>query len=1095
MAYFRRRNFNLFTPIKFRMRNFSKILVASVILTLLATNQIFAQGSTSSAMAGLLTDANGEGLIGATVIAKHEPSGTTYGTATRADGRFNLNGLRVGGPYTIRVAYTGYKEQVKENVYLSLGQTYVYESKLDDDAEILSEVLVTAKKSLLNTEKNGASTDISEEGINVLPTVNRDLTDYARLTPQASIRGDNIISIAGANNRFNSIYIDGAVNNDVFGLAASGTNGGQTGISPISPDAIEQINVVVAPYDVKLSGFSGGGINAVTRGGSNEIEGSVYYFTRNENLSGLKVSLPDTLSRAQRKLPDFVANTFGFRIGAPIVKNKVFIFVNAEIQRNETPQPFDFANYNGNTKDQAKIEQLADRLNALGYTGRDYLEKTDKLNGAKILARLDFNLSKNHKLMVRHSYTQGESLGSQSSSNNLLRFSNAGIMFPSVTNSTAVELNSVVGSNKSNNLIVSFTNVNDDRDPVGSPRPFLNIIDGAGSIQAGSEQFSTANILEQKIFTLTNNFNIYKGKHQLTFGTHNEFFDMYNLFIRQSYGVYRYGTLDAFLNGERPNLYNRTYSLIDGDIAEDGAQAAADFKALQLGFYAQDKYSFSKRFTASLGLRVDIPMFLDNPTEATKFNETEGQKMAAAGYDLRGAVAGKSPATQLLFSPRLGFNFDVNGDRSLVLRGGAGVFTSRIPFVWPGGMFTNNGVLLASVTATATDINNTPDFVYSPDINNQYTNEDFGKTASAAQIDLFAKDFKYPQTFRTSLALDAKLPLGLVGTLEGIYSKTLNNIVYQNVNRTQPTTTLQGGPDNRNVYPNTFISNQFTDAILGYNTNQGNTYSLTAQLQKPFTNGWVGSLAYTYGQTRTINDGTSSQNSSNWLFNESVNGQNTLPLSYSDFDLGSRVIAFASKTIRYGSKMGGATTFSVFYTGESGQRFSYTYSGNLVRNSNANGQDLIYIPEQLSDINLVNDNVLGTAAEQWSALNEFIEGDEYLKANRGNYAERNARRTPFTNIFDVKVMQEFNIEMGGRKRGVQISLDIFNFGNMLKADWGRRFFVSNDNYNLITYKGNNSSTGNPEFTFRKPTNTVWNIDESGIISSIWQAQLGLRLNF
>jgi len=1077
------------------MRNISKILGASFIFMLLAANQLFAQGSTSSSIAGLLTDTNGEALIGATVIARHEPSGTTYGTATRADGRFNMTGLRVGGPYTIRVTYTGYKEQAKENVYLSLGQTYVYESVLKDDVEVLSEVLVVAKKSLLNTEKNGASTDISAEEINVLPTVNRDLTDYARLTPQASIRGDNIITIAGANNRFNSIYIDGAVNNDVFGLAASGTNGGQTGISPISPDAIDQINVVVAPYDVKLSGFSGGGINAVTRGGSNEVEGSVYYFTQNENMAGLKVSLPDTLPKSKRRLPDFVANTFGFRVGAPLVKNKVFIFVNAEIQRNETPQPFDFSNYNGNTKDQSKIDQFAARLGELGYDGLDYLEKTDKLDGAKILARLDFNLSKNHKLMVRHHYTKGESLGSQSSTNTTIRFSNSGILFPSVTNSTAVELNSTFGGNMSNSLIVSYTSVNDDRDPVGNPRPYINIQDGSGSIQAGSEQFSTANLLEQKIFTLTDNFNIYKGKHQLTFGTHNEFFDMYNLFIRQSYGVYRYSNIDDFLTGKLPNLYNRTYSLLPGDGAEDGAAAAADFKALQLGFYAQDEYAVSKTLSVSAGLRVDIPMFLDDPTAATAFNETEGQLMANAGYDLRGAVAGKAPGTQLLFSPRIGFNFDINGDHSLVLRGGAGIFTSRIPFVWPGGMYTNNGVLLASVAANSTDIAKDSNFVFSPDVNRQYTNADFGKNAGSAQIDLFAKDFKYPQTFRTSLALDIKLPLGLVGTLEGIYSKTLNNIVYQNINRTPSTAKLKGGPDTRDIYPNTFISSKYTDVILGYNTNEGSTYSLTAQLQKPFSAGWVGSVAYTYGQTKVINDGTSSQNSSNWVFNESVNGQNNLPLSYSDFDLGSRFVGFVSKTINYGSKFGGATTISLFYTAESGQRFSYTYGNNLVKNSTTNGQDLIFIPAQQSDINLVDDATLGTAAAQWTALDEFIKGDEYLNANRGSYAERNGRRTPFTNNFDLKVMQEFNVKMGGRKRGIQISLDIFNFGNMLNADWGRRFFVTNDAYSLITYKGNNATSGNPEFTFKKPTSTVWNIDETGIISSLWRAQLGARLNF
>lgn len=283
--------------------------------------------------------------------------------------------------------------------------------------------------------------------------------------------------------------------------------------------------------------------------------------------------------------------------------------------------------------------------------------------------------------------------------------------------------------------------------------------------------------------------------------------------------------------------------------------------------------------------------------------------------------------------------------------------------------------------------------------------------------------------------------------------------------------------------------------ILGYNTNEGSTYSLTGQVQKPFSNGWVGSVAYTFGETKTINDGTSSQNSSNWVFNESVNGQNHLPLTYSDFDLGSRFIAFASKTIKYGGNLGGATTLSLFYTGESGQRFSYTYANNLTKASTTNGQDLIYIPAAQADINLVDDASLGTAAEQWAKLDQFINDDSYLSANRGKYAERNGRRTPFTQIFDLKIMQEVNVKIADRKRAVQVSLDIFNFGNMINAKYGRRYFITNDAYNLITYKGNNATSGNPEFTFKKPASTVWNIDESGVNSSIWQAQLGLRSNF
>jgi len=1064
--------------------------VAFLLCGLTAFSQI-----TTSSISGKVSDDSGEGLIGATVVATHVPSGTRYGTSTNESGRYLLPAVRVGGPYTIIVTYTGYESREDKNLYLSLGQTFLHDVRLSENAQVIEEIAIVAKKDILNTEKNGASTSVSEDEINVLPTVNRDLTDFLRLTPQANILGDNIISIAGANNRFNAVYIDGAVNNDVFGLAASGTNGGQIGVSPISPDAIEQFQVVVAPYDVKLSGFNGGGINAVTRSGTNEINGSAYWFTRNEKLAGLKPSVPDSLDKSLRRLPKFQANTYGFRVGGPIVKDKVFFFINAELQRDETPQPFDFANYSGSSS-KAEIDAFAARLEELGYTAGGYESKINTLDGEKILARFDFNLSQNHNLMLRHHYTKGTSTYDQASFNNRIRFSNNGINFPSTTNSTAIELNSIFGDKVSNNLIIGYTAVRDDRDPLGDPFPTITITDRPSTsvIWAGTEPFSMANELNQDIITLTNNVNIYSGKHNITIGTSNEFFKIYNLFIRQTYGEYRYDSLAQFMNGLAPTNYFRSYSLVD-NISEDGSAAAAEFKAMQLGVYIQDEYEFSSRFKASLGLRLDVPFFLDDPSEARTFNESVIDQVSAV-YDLHGARAGQAPGSQLLFSPRLGFNYDVMGNRDLIVRGGAGVFTGRIPFVWPGGMYTNNGILIASVSANAADFNNNIQApFFQSDVNQQYTNEDFGKVGGSSQLDLFAEDFKYPQTFRASLAADIKLPWGLVGTVEGIYSKVLNNITYDNVNVTPSTANLTGGPDDRDIYPSTRISNLYTDIILGYNTNEGHSYNITGQVQKTYRNGWVGSVAYTYGQSKTINDLTSSQNLSNWRFNESVNSRNGLPPSYSDFDLGHRFTAFISKRIEYGKRFGGATTFTLFYNGQSGQRYSYTYSGRLVRDDTQTNQDLIFVPASQDQINLVDNAQLGTAAQQWANLDEFIRNDEYLSTRRGQYAERNGARLPFTNILDFKVMQDIYMEMGGKRRAIQVSLDIFNFTNLLNQDWGRRNVMTNDNYSLIGVTRDPASQTTATYTFNKPKGDVWSIDESGINSSLWQAQLGVRLLF
>jgi hypothetical protein len=1072
--------------------NFNKFLL-SFVFALLGIAQLYGQGSTTSTISGLVTDGSGEPLVGVTVVAVHTPSGTKYGTSTRVDGRYTIPGARVGGPYTITAIYTGFDNREESNIYLSLGQVYRHDIDMSEKSTVMDEVVITATGGLLGSSTDGASTSISEEAIQVLPTVARDLTDFTRLTPQANILGDNTISIAGQNNRYNAIYIDGAVNNDVFGLAASGTNGGQTGISPISPDAIEQFEVVVAPYDVKLSGFNGGGINAVTRSGSNEIEGSAYFLTRNQNLASVKRSLADTIDKADRKLADFSANTYGLRVGGPLVKDKAFFFINAELLRQETPQPFEFSQYNGDTQNESQIMAFRDRLIALGYDPGEYLGKTETLDGEKILVRLDFNLNDKNKLMVRHHYTRGTATYAQASSSNRILFANAGIFFPSTTNSTAVELTTLFSDRMSNNLIIGYTAVNDDRDPVGDPFPGIEIQDGSGTIVAGSELFSGANSLEQKIFTLTDNFNLYAGKHTFTFGTHNEFFSIYNLFIRRAYGYYRWGSMDDFLNGELPNRYRRSYSLLPGDGVADGASAAAEFNALQLGFYAQDEIQVNDQFKLSIGVRADIPMFLDDPTEAPIFNNTVAAEVEAAGYDLRGAQAGKAPATQLLWSPRLGFNYDVNGDQTFVIRGGTGIFTSRVPFVWPGGMFTNNGLLLADLDANSSAIANNPNFMFQPRITEQYRNEDFGLSSGSSQLDLFAENFKYPQTWRSSLAFDVKLPAGMKGSVEGIFSKTLNNVIYENVNVTPSFGTLDGA-DNRLLYDGSKISSEYTDILLAYNTNEGYSYNVTAQVVKPFTNGYTASVAYTFGESKVINDLTSSQNSSNWRFLETVNGRNSVELGYSDFDLGHRINAFVSKRFEYGGTTGGATTVTLFYNGQSGQRYSYVYGNRIVRDDFSNLEDLIYVPRDASEINLIDDASAGTAAEQWAALDAFIEADDYLSQHRGEYAERNGARLPFTNIVDLKVMQDFFVEMNGKRRTLQVSLDVFNFTNMLHRNWGRRYFLTNDLYGLITANRSGTDT-TATYTFRAPSNNVYQMDESGINSSLWQAQLGVRLLF
>ncbi len=1077
----------------------NRILLLAFVL--LVSGTAFAQGVTTASISGVIKDQNGEPLPGATIIARHTPSGTEYGTSSRTDGSFTILNARVGGPYTITTTFVGYTEDKKENIFLSLGQTHNIRIQLSETAVELADVEVTASRDdVFNSERTGASTNISQQQINSLPTVGRNLTDFTRLTPQVSITANQGISIAGTNNRYNSIFVDGAVNNDVFGLSETGTNGGQANsISPISIDAIEEFQVVIAPFDVRLGGFAGGGINAVTRSGSNKFSGSVYTFFRNEKLAGKTPT--DNPSTERKKLDDFTAQTTGFRLGGPIIKDKLFFFVNAEVQRDETPQPFDYTTYNG-TVTQTDLNGLTDFLKSnYGYDPGGYLDNPSETKSDKFLVRFDYNINSSHTLTMRHSYTKGEAYKRARSTNSTINFGNNSEFFPSTTNSTAIELKSAFGNSKSNNLIIGYTTVVDDRGSIGKDFPRVTINDGTNRIIFGTEPFSTINQLKSKILTLTDNFTIYKQKHAFTFGTHNEYATFYNAFVGNAYGTYTFADLNSFLIGAASTDYERSYSLVD-DIAGDGTKAAADFQTLQLGVYAQDEITVNQKFRFTAGLRIDIPMFINKPQEDPYFNSTVIPKIEAEGYDLMGARVGEVPRPQVMLSPRIGFNYDLNGDQTTQIRGGVGIFTSRIPYVWPGASFNNNGVLIGSIPAGAN-----PKVTFRPDPNDQYTGPDVGAVVAtpSGDINIFAKNFKFPQVFRTSLAVDKLLPGGIVGTLEGIFSKTLNNINYEQFNIKQPTTTLVG-QDNRPRWNRSDpVDATYRHILLGKNTSKGYTYNLTAQLKKNFDFGLSTSVGYTFGRSKVLNEGTSSQNSSQWRFIENVNGKNRLDLSYSDFDLGSRIVASVSYRKEYLKHF--ATTISLFYNGQSGARYSYVYRNSLLNDdpqATNTDNDLIYVPRdyatytealaagEIRFVPITGSNPV-TEDQQWADLNEFIKSDDYLNSRRGQYAERNGARVPFTNVIDLRVLQDFYLTIGSTRHTLQLSFDVFNFTNMLNKDWGRQYFNTNDNFRLIEYV-NLGPDNIPNYRFAKPA-TKLNIDDSGLISSRWQAQVGVRYSF
>jgi len=1058
---------------------------------------------TTSGMNGKVTGPDGVTLPGATVIAIHLPTGTTFGGTTDASGFYRLPNMDIGGPYTLKVTYVGYESWTKTNLYLVLGQTTKVDAQLKTTEVQLGEVAVVGIRGAENVfdgNRTGAQTVIPLEKMDVMPTVGRDLTDFTRLTPQASVDDNQAINIAGVNNRYNSLAIDGGMQNDVFGLAASGVNGGQTGGTPISMDAIEQFQVNLAPYDVRSSGFAGAAINAVTRRGTNQFSGSVYGFYRNQDLSGRKpMVLIDTVGKTSEqidslrtKLADFTAITSGFRIGGPIIKNKLFFFLNGEMQRDQTPQPFEFSSYNGNAT-QEELNTLATYLqNTYGYDPGGYIDNTRELKSNKLLARIDWNINENNKLMLRHSYTNHRSLGPSRSTGSAINFYNNGVYFPSTTNSTTAELKSNF-KDMSNNLMLVYTNVNDDRDPMGGDFPFVNIRDGSGSINLGSETYSAANGLIQNSVTLTDNLTIYKGKHTITVGTSNEFAHVYNLYIRQNFGQYNFNSLADFYNN-KAYQYSRYYSLVD-DIAGDGSKAAADFNILQLGVYAQDEFRASDNFKMTFGLRADMPIFLTDQYVDTLFNSKTIPLLEEAGWDLMGAKAGQMPKPQVMISPRIGFNWDISGDESAQLRGGVGIFTSRLPLVWPGGSYTNCGVIVGGFTSNKDSIG------FIGDAHAQYTATDLGATVKvpAGQMDLFTENFKFPQVFRANLGFDKKLPWGLIGTIEAIFTKTLNNVLYYNMNYAKDPAFQLTGADERDYYDTkTKIDKTYDRIIVGTNTNKGYTYNFTVSLEKPFTKGLSANIAYTYGHSMALNDATSSQNSSQWRYMEHVNGLNNLDLSISDFDLGHRVLAYLTYQIEYLNHA--ATTISLFYNGQSGMPFSYIYDDNNSKVNSGYGVTgwtrenegaLIYIPQAQDEI-LFKD--AATADQQWTDLNAFIESDKYLSKHRGEYAARNGARTPFEHMIDLKIVQDLFVRAGTTKHKLQFTLDIFNLANMLNPNWGPKYYAYVNTMQLITFEGFSTDGTTPTFSFKTPK-SVYSVDDSGIRASRWMAQVGVRYSF
>jgi len=1073
---------------------------------------------TTSTISGYVKDSGGA-IPGATVTAVHTPTGTKYSTSTRSDGGFSLPNVNIGGPYTVTVNSVGYQAQTKQGISANLGDDVKVNFTISTSTQDLQEVVVKGQKGYTVFDKNALNTTTVYDAakLGTVPTVNRNLNDFIRQTPQAKVDYLGGISIAGQNNRYNSININGAPANDQFGLAATGTNGGQASSSPIPVDAIDQLQVNVSPFDTRYSGFLGGSVNAVTKSGTNKVVGGFSYFYKNQNLAG-KTPTDIEIPTGRTKLPDFSSKTYSVNLGGPIIKDKLFLFVAGEYQKSETPKIFNFADYaSGGTTTQQDITNLVDYLkNTYSYDPGTYENNASTVDRKALTAKLDWNISTKHHFSLFYNYIDSKNTSTSASSRTAINFLNNSVLYPNKTHQFTGELKSNFSNKVSNSLLLTYSNVLDDRNGLGNAFPSVQIRDGSRNINFGTEAFSAANQLKQKTYSLINETKFYAGKHTLSLIEDAEYNDYYNLFIRQAYGAYVYNSIADFVGNKGPLQYNYSYSLVD-NIAGDGSAAAAKFKTYRVALAFQDKYEVSPLTTILLGLRADLIGYATQPAVDNFFNNT-AVGFIEKYYNLEGARSGQAPNAYVSLSPRFAIKHSFE-NQTTQIRGGFGLFQARLTGVTPGGMYSNSGVLIGgnSITnGTATNPiklpNGTP-LPFQPDPSKQYTAEAFGATTAvpAGEMDVMAKNYKSPKIAKFNVALDQKLPGGVTASLEANYNLNINQTMYYNVN-ILPSTSNTAGPGSRPIYTTTKID--FNPALAGvqnpYGSNvylitnggrAGRSYSFSGSLAKKFESGLDIFGSYSYTRAQVMNEPTSSQNASQWRFMETINGKNQVSLSNSDFDFGSMFKVNVSYNKDW-FKFGG-TSIGIYYTGQSGTRFTYVMRNSILGDDGlTSNNDVMYVPNSASELKFVPLTVgtrTYTPAEQAAAFDSYINNDPSLRKQRGNFAGRNGARLPFVNMFDLHAEQNLFVTVGKSKQHLAFSIDINNLGNLINKDWGRFYFLTNDNYALLTYSGldaNKVPTYQFSPTLTSAKDNAFSIqDNSGYNSSRWTAQIGLKYFF
>ena len=918
---------------------------------------------TTSGVKGLIK-ANGEDVIGATITVTHVPTGAVYRSVTNSVGRFTIQGMRAGGPYTVEISYIGYKTKEIKNVTLKLGEMSDLSTQLEEDAHALGEVVVKGKLGL-DASKTGAATSYSAKDIANMPSISHSIGDITRMNPMVSVSQSGAMSFAGVNNRYNSFQVDGAVNNDVFGLTSNGQNGGQAGSQPISTETIDQVQVSVAPFDVRQSGFTGGAINAITKSGTNTFHGSVYGNWLNKDLIGSKYTLMN--GKDSQKYDDETDYRYGVTLGGPIIKNKLFFFANYEKSNKEYPNNYGYGSEASKlgTEGFNIADEVLSILKEKGYNA-SYNNPKNYTKSDKAGIKLDWNINDKHKATFGWRMVNAKQLNSNSTAG-YLNASDYQYDFVSKTNTFTAELNSSFSEKINNQFQASYVSVRDHRDPKGIA-PMIQIKNvGGGTLCLGTERSSTANSLNQDIITFTDNLNWYVNNHTLTFGTHGEYYKFKNLFIQDNYGTYYFNNFDdfkMFANGQtvaqsvdsktgKITYYNtlNQYRFCAANVAVTGdPRWAPEFAAGQIGFYAQDKFNVTPNFELTYGLRMDIPLFFDTPTENAEFNASAAKQ----GWNV---VTNHKLSSTPMWSPRVGFRWNIEKEHNMILRGGAGIFTGRIPFVWLSNNFTNTGIQTSVYNVYGSsglkdgkqNTGKLSDVSLIVDPYKQSENTEKLGTSNQA-INVFDKDFKFTQNLRLDLALDFTLA-GIDFTLEGVLSKNLNDIYYKDLTRTEAGKTLGEtyeslSFDNRPMFAkitSTEDANlkKFTNVYMLDNTSRGYSYNLSLSAVKRFDFGLDLAASYTYSRSKSVNCGTSSVAQSNYNYNYTYQNPNSPELGFTAFNVPHQIKASAFYHKDYAEHWN--TTVGLIYTGTSGSPYSLYYYGDLNQDG-SNGNDLMFIP-------------------------------------------------------------------------------------------------------------------------------------------------------